>query len=280
MAVRTAWTGAVNFGGFPLHLAAYPVAQSKSADSFKSLCPCHSQPIVQVKTCATTGDTIANDALLKGAEMSKGNIYALDTAAVEAIKAGESTKELDIERFPSLDTIPLWLADKKLRITANPKVPGSEQAANILWNGLRAGERAAVIDGWVMKAGSRPATLVIYADDDGLVGVTMPYSTSLNELPKGAFTEDEKAAAMFEAFVEAQDYSTDDFDIGVYVDMYRERRDEVIAKAIKGEPIEVASTEKPASAAPDLMAAMQAAMSATPKPAGKKKPAAKKKAKA
>lgn len=278
MAVRTAWTGAVNFGGFPIHLAAYNATTSKSADSFKGLCPCHKQPIAQIKTCAVTGDTIANDDLLKGAEMSKGNIYALDKAAVDAIKAGESTKSVDVERFAPLDTIPVWLADKSFRITADPKAPGADASANILWNGLRATGRAAVIDGWIQKASSRPALLVIYADDEGLIGLTLPYPTSLvTDVPKGAFEENEKAAAMFDAFVETQDYSTDDFDFSAYVDMYRERRDELIAKAIKGEPIVVPDAPAPKQSGPDLMAAMEAAMAATSKaPAKKRKPAAKK----
>lgn len=281
MAVRTAWTGAVNFGGFPIHLAAYNATISKAADSFKSLCPCHKQPITQVKTCATTGDTIANDDLLKGAEMSKGNIYSLDKAAVDAIKEGESTKAVDVERFAALDTIPVWLADKAFRVIADPKVPGADASANVLWNGLRATGRAAVIDGWIQKASSRPALLVIYADEQGLIGLTLPYPTGLaTDAPKGKFDEDAKAAKMFDAFVEAQDYSTDDFDFSAYVDMYRERRDELIAKAIKGEPITVADAKPAKQSGPDLMAAMEAAMAATAKPAAKKKSAAKKKAKA
>lgn len=281
MAARTAWTGSVNFGGFPIPLAAYSATSSKSADSFKSLCPCHSQPISQIKTCATTGEKIDNADLLKGAEMSKGNIYTLDKAALEAISSGESTKSVDVERFASYASFErhLWLADKSFRIIADPKFPGSDKSANVLWNGLRASERVAVIDGWISRAGARPATLVIYADDDGLIGVTLPYERQLVAgLPAGGFGEDEKAAAMFEAFVDAQDYSTDDFDLGTYVDMYRERRDDLIAKAVKGEPIEAADVKPAAPSGPDLMAAMEAAMAGAAKP--KAKPARKAKAKA
>lgn len=279
MAARTAWTGAINFGGFPIHLAAYNATTSKAADSFKSLCPCHHEPIRQIKTCAKSGAMIEEAQLEKGVEFSK-KLYVLDPDDVQNIKDRESTKELTIERFAPLASIPMWLSDKVFRFTPDAKVPGSNGPANILWNGLAATERAAVVDGWVQRTGSRPALLAIYADPDGdLIGVTLPYQTGLAETPKGGFESDAKAAAMFEAFVDSQGYTTAEFDHEAYVDMYRERRDEMIARTMKGEPLPAAAQPAPTSAGPDLMAAMQAAMGATGKPkAGKKPAAAKKKA--
>lgn len=279
MAARTAWTGAINFGGFPIPLAAYNMVASKSAESFKSLCPCHKQPIKQHKVCEVSGEVLATEDLLKGTDVT-GRIWALDKAATDAIRSAESTKELEVERFAPLDSVPTWLATGQFRFTAAPKAPGAESSANVLWNGLHASKRAAIIDGWIPRAGSRPTTLAIYADDDGaLVGITLPYRTALNEVPAGAFSEDEKAQAMFEAFVESQGYSTEPFDISEYVDLYKERRDELIAKAIKGEPLPTAPEPTAKPAGPDLMAAMEAAMGKA-KPAKKKSSPAKKKAKA
>lgn len=276
MADRTAWTGAINFGGFPINVAAYSVTVSKAGDSFKSLCPCHKQPIKQKKVCEVTGDVIEHAELLKGVQVASG-IAVVDKDAAEAIRAGESTKSVEIERFAPLDTVPINLGTGSMRVVADPKTPGAEGPANILWNGLRSTGRAAIIPGWVMKSGSRPRTLAVYADEKGLIATILPYATDLKAIPNASFAEDEKAQAMFEAFVQAQDYCMDDFDVLAYADTYKEEREKLVTAALNGEVVTVEDKPVPAASGPDLMAAMQAAMEAA-KPA--KKAPAKKRAKA
>lgn len=262
MAARSAWAGAINFAGFPLNVKAYAIT-GKSAQSFKTVCGCHQQPITAPKVCAKTGD--APDETHSAWEVSRGQLVVLPDDAVEALKSGEATRMCEIERFAPIDSIPFELSKGVYRLVHDDKVPGSEGPVNILWNGLRSTERAAVIDGWCPRSGSRPTTLAIHADSVGLLANTLPYLTDLKDAPQGSFAEDDKAAAVFEQFVEAN-YLTENYDLSTYVDTYAERRGELIAKAMAGETIEIASVEAPKPVTADLMAAMTAALEVTPKP--------------
>lgn len=278
MAAKATWTGAITFGGFPIHLRAYNVIRSRSAESFKTLCPCHQKPVTAPKTCAETGDVVALDDCFKGVEVSRGDVRMLDEASVEAIKDSESTKQLAIDQLAPIASVPLHLALGHYRLVPDEKVAGSEGPANILWNGLLGGERALVTE-WVLRAGSRNQLVAIHADVHGLNGTTLPYSTDFNEVPEFGFTRDPEATKMFEAFSAQQGIDMGDFAHSQFVDAYGERRKAAIEAALAGKPIVVPEGAKAAPAVPDLMAAMAAALDGAKAPA-KPKRAAKPKTKA
>lgn len=261
---RSAWTGAINFAGFPINVTAYAVT-GKSAQSFKTLCGCHDQPVVAPKVCAVTGEEPSDTN--KGWEVAKDKLAIIPADALEALKESGTTT-LEVERFSPLGSVDFSFSKSLYRFVADPKVAGAQGPVNILWNGLRKTARAAVIDGWIPRAGSLPTTLVIHADDVGLRANTMPYLTDLRDTPSGEFAEDAKAAAVFEQFVDTN-YLVADYDLSVYSDTYSEKRAALVAKAIAGEQITVETVEAPAPPAPDLMAAMQAALGDTPKPKAK-----------
>lgn len=272
MAARATWTGAITFGGFPIHLRAYNVVKSRSAESFKNLCPCHQKPVVMPKTCAETGDTVNTEDLLKGVEVARGDVRLLSEDAVEAIKDSEATKQLEIAQLPPVESVPLHLALAHYRLVPDEKVAGSEGPANILWNGLLGGGRALITE-WTIRAGSRNSLVAIHADVHGLNGTTLPYSTDFNEVPEHAFTPDEQATAMFEAFSAQNGIDMGDFAHKQFVDAYGERRKAAVEAALAGKPIAVPESAKAAPAVPDLMAAMAAALEGAKAPAKKKAPA-------
>lgn len=286
MAARAAWSGAITFGGFPIHVEAYSLLKSASADSFKGLCPCHHEPITQVKRCATTDDVIANDMIVKGAVVGRGKsatYHPLTAEVVDAIAAGagERSSALEILALPPAVSVPFHLATGRYRIVPDKDVAGSEGPVGILWNGLMASERA-LISTWSKRAGSKPVPMAMRADIYGLTAVDLPFVTDLNDgVPEHKFEANEQAQAMFEQFASMQGYSTDEFSHVALVDEYAERRADLIAKAIAGEKFEPSEVATQAVAAvPDLMAAMQAALSNATPPAKAKKPKPKAKVKA
>jgi non-homologous end joining protein Ku len=118
---------------------------------------------------------------------------------------------------------------------------------------------------------------VIVADVYGLDLLWLPHYSELKTPPEWAPEENEAAGEMFEAFVTQAGYVLDDFSWPQYESRYEARRAEAVEKAIKGEIVHAPADAAPAKqAAPDLMAAMQAALASAPKP----KKAAKKAAKA
>jgi non-homologous end joining protein Ku len=282
MAVRSSWSGAIEFAGFPINVSAYAVLQSASSDSFKGVCDCHQQPVKQDKFCSVDGSRVARAneqagtngliGISKAVEVTKGQFAVLSEAAIESIESSQRTDVVRIERVCSLDSVPLHTATGCMRLIANDKVPGSDGPVAILWNGLRDG-RAAVIEGFSPRSGAKPQLLVVYADDSGLLASTLPYADRVQSVPGAAPAIDDQQAAMFEKFV-AVTYPTDDFDHGAYVNDYKQRRDDASATALAGGTVTAPQSAPAPMAAPDLMAAMQASLAAVkskPKPKARPK---------
>lgn len=281
-AAISAWQGAIDFGGFGINLRAYNLIQSRSAQSFKNLCPCHQQPVVMPKRCPVDGTEVNTDECAKGHQVSRGNIVVVPPEAVEQIKNAESTQLLEIKQLPKRDSVhELALATQHYRLVPNSDVPGSEQPAQILWNGLHASERVLVTE-WVPRAGSRDSLLVVDADEFGLTGHVVPYASEIKDTAEFKPVPDERAAGMFEAFATQAGISMDSFHHADFESAYEARRRIAIEAALSGEPIPAGAAPTKAAAVPDLMALMSAAVEeakATKKPAPKKpapKPAAKK----
>jgi DNA end-binding protein Ku len=268
MAARSAWSGAINFAGFPLHVSAYNLIASKQADSFKTIAP-DGHPVRQ-QYVDSSGSVVERDQCSKGAQIGKDKVVVLKPEAVEQIQNAEKSEVVEAHSFPLAESIPMHLATGHFRFVPNGKVPGSAQSVGILWNGLRKTKRALVVDGFVPRAGSRPVLLAIHADEYGLTGNVLPYTTGLNAVPEHKFVADAAQASMFEQFV-AQNYTTDDFAHASHEDTYAKRRADVIAKAVAGEPIVTTAGEAKAEPVPDLMAAMEASLKAVSKKGGKKK---------
>lgn len=281
MAPRSAWDGAIILGGFPIAVSAYSLLNSPSAESFKGLCVCHQQPVTMPKRCAVDDTVLGPDQILKGVQTGGRGKTATYTAlppdAVAALTNAERSTTLEIAKLPGADTVPWHLATGRYALVPNDKVPGSDGPVGILWNGLLASGRALVSE-WSKRAGSRPVLMALRASDDGLMAVDLPFASSLKvDVPRHPFEVNEQAQGMFDAFVAQIGYDTADFVHDEFEDTYKAKRDELVAKALAGETIDVQPVQA-APAVPDLMAAMQAALAGAQAPA--KKAPAKKKAKA
>ena len=276
MAPRSAWSGAITLGGFPINVVAYSLLNSPSADSFKNLCACHHEPIVMPKRCKIDDKPLADSDMVKGIARGRGKnatFVPVPAEAVEALTDAERTKTLEILRLPKVASVKWHLATGRYRLVPDPDVPGSEGPTGILWNGLLASERA-VISEWAKRAGSRPVLCAIRADEYGLTAIDLPYASSLKvDAPEHKFEVNEQAQQMFEMFVQQLGISTDDFAHAAFEDTYAQRRAELVEKALNGEVIEVEKAEVEATPAVDLMAAMSAALANAKPPA---KPKAKK----
>ncbi len=266
---RHSWQGAVDFGGFNIHMRAYGLIKSKSAESFKTLCPCHESPVVAPKMCAVNQIAVDVAECGKGVKVGK-EIKPLTQEAIDALAKGERTEVIPILALPERASVPLHLALKHFRFVPDKDVAGAEGPTGILWNGLLGSDRVLVSE-WVARAGSRNELVAISADTHGLTGVVLPYVTDFNDVPEHAFTVDPQAAAMFEAFAAQQQINLDDFAHTTYVDAYGERRKKAIEAALAGKAVPTDAKAPAKQAVPDLMAAMSAALAgATPPP---KKPA-------
>ncbi len=65
---RSMWKGAVSFGMVSIPVRMYLATESRSV-SFRSLCPCHQQPIKQKRHCSVTDDVLEWKDVIKGYEL-------------------------------------------------------------------------------------------------------------------------------------------------------------------------------------------------------------------
>lgn len=257
---RSSWRGSITFAGFPISVKAYNTTKSRSNDSFKTLCPCHGQPIKAPRVCATDGTEIPSSDLHKGVEVSKGNFVRLPDDALASIESAAKTVALD-PSFAPAHTIPLHLSTGSYMIVPDDKVPGSDKPVAILREALANGGYALVAE-WTPRAGSRDSIIVMRPHPDGIIANTLPYTTELvADVPKFVAPPVEEAERqMFEQVI-AANYTPKDFDHTALVSRYKERRDAAVRAALNGQPIE--AQEAAQTAVPDMMAALKASLAQT-----------------
>jgi DNA end-binding protein Ku len=261
---KSSWSGAITFAGLPIPVKAYSLASTTKNESFKTLCACHGEPIKQANTCATDGTTLAADKQRKGVEHGKGNYVVLDTNVITQITGtAGSTVALEIQKVCPLSTINLHAHLGGYVIVPEPK-KGAEKPVAILWQ-LLAKQDAAIVTNWTMRAGSRDATLAIYAGPNGLLAATLPQEHQLSSPPvfdASSIAVDPAELAMFEGFVASVPHG--DYKPADFPSQYNDRRAKAIEAAVSGAPIPATAAAAPA-AVPDLMAALSASLAATEK---------------
>lgn len=260
MATRSDWAGSVLFAGFPISFRAYKrVRDRRSEAGFKMLDPKFHAPVKQA-WLDQEGTLIQRADTVKGVE-ANGGFHVLPNEALELIEAQGRSTSIEIKEFSPRETVDFSLALTSFVLTPDEKVAGSEGPVNILWNGLRATGRVAVIEGWAQKGNSKPSTLVIDATENGLIGYVEPFRAEVNPVPTWTPTPDEKQASVFSAFAE-QNYTIADFSLDDFTDTKNERHAAAIAMAISGEASVPEELTAPAPAVPDLMAALEASLAA------------------
>jgi non-homologous end joining protein Ku len=267
MSANRAGRFAVDLAGFPINLSLYSKVIGQRSKSFRMIAP-SGQPAKQQYVDPGNKDVvITRDECGKGVENGDGFVL-LTPEAQAAIEAGVKTELAELRQLVPCGTVPWDLAINRFAVLPDDKVPGSEQSANILWNGLR--EKGLAYITQVSLAGKHDSILAIYADDAGLHAAALPFAVELYDVPGHTFTPDDAQADMFGQFVEANyEESMGDFAHASFVSEYRTRRDAAIESVLAGKKVTVKAPVAK-SATPDLMAALQA---------GVKKPAAKGKAK-
>ncbi len=266
MTPRADWRGAILFASFPVPVAAYKRVRRDRGDSFKMIDPKDKLPVNRIYV-DHNGDKVEYDDLGRGVVVGEV-IHALPPEALEQIERASRSTFVEIERFAPLNTIALDLSLESYVITFDDKVPGSEQSIQTFWNGLKASGRAAVIQDWCPRSGSKPSTLVIYATDEGLIGNIMPFKFEVKPCPSFTPAVDKGAQKMAAMAIDTM-YPTGPFDLEAYRDGHAERRQAAIDMALAGEPIP-AGEAVPKPAAPDLMQALAAKLEgAGTKPARK-----------
>src|SRR5437588_1443404 len=101
---RSMWKVAVSFVMFAIPVRLYLATESKSV-SFRSLCPCHKQPIKQKRHCAVDDKVIEYKDVLRGFEVGKDRYVLVDDEDLDNLPLA-SAHTIEIVEFVDSNQIP------------------------------------------------------------------------------------------------------------------------------------------------------------------------------
>lgn len=268
-----AWSGAFELAGFSLNVRLWKRTKSVRHESFRTLAP-DGEPVNQVFIHPDTEEVVARDKTKKGVKVGKDTFVPLTPEAESTITESTKTALATPAYFAPMSTVDLSLALGSFVVTPDDNVPGSEKPVNIMWNGLRK-SGLAYMTVLSMRGGSPDVQLALYADDEGLWAVSLPFAPEVKPVPAHDFEPDDKQADLFGRFVEGE-YEVKDFDLAAQESEYAARREQTIQAVLDGKELDSPPVRTTADT-PDLMAKLEETIEQN-KRQSKSKPKPKKKA--
>lgn len=281
MASKSVWSGALTLGPMlTLHLEATK-ATDKYAGSQKlvEVCSCHLQPFARTTVCATSGKARDAGMMVKAVEKPDGTFAQVDDSAITAAMVKEMVPLAVVSR----SDLPIYAISDFWRLRPSKKVPGSGQAVAYVLAWLSARD-VAVVARYPYSGHQHIVSLL--AVDGALGMVRLRYEQELREVEPEHRPSDQQGQPFLvpgralTLIDEVVSELPTNLNLAVMEDASVRERATLIAQVIGGEaPTRPAETAASEPAVPDLMAALEGAMSNKPK-AKKASPASAPKVKA
>jgi DNA end-binding protein Ku len=265
--MRTLWRGAISFGLVSIPIRVYTATEEKTL-KFNQLHEKDHGRIKYKRVCATDGEEVPYDEIVKGFEYEKDRYVILSDDELDSVPV-ESTRTIDIAQFVDRSEIdPIYY---KKTYYLGPEEAGVK-AYQLLRDALREGDRVGIAK---VSFRDKEHLAAVRLMDDVLVLDTMFWPDEVREAefpelekkPKVSDKELQMATSLIENL-------TEPFKPDAYTDEYREALLDIVEKKVEGEEIEVIEAPEPTKVV-DLMEALRASVEQTKT----KKPAAKSSAK-
>ena len=264
---RAIWSGAISFGlvNIPVKLFS---AVSRKTVRFHQIDSKSGQRIRQQRV-GPDGEEVQYDDIVKGYEISPDRYVTIEPGELEALEP-QKTRTIDIEAFVDLDQIdpifydhPYYLAPDK----------GAEKAYKLLVDAMEEAGKVAIAR---VVIRSKESLVALRPRDGALAMETMLFADevippdSLDELTVDGGKTSERELEMAKQLIESL---SADFEPDQYRDEYRDRVLDLIERKAAGETITIETPEEEPRKVPDLMAALEASISAAkgPSESGSKK---------
>lgn len=265
---RPIWSGAISFG-----LVSIPVklfnAVSKKAVSFNQIDSRNGARIKLKKTNAETGEDVTDDEIVKGYEITKGNYVIIDPDELDQF-VPTASRTIDIEEFVDLDEIDPIYFDSPYYVA-----PDKVAKPYALLTRAMADTNKVGIARFVMRG--KQYVAAVRAADGHLVLSTMVYADEvvdahgIDEIEEAATVDvSDRELTMATQLVESL---AGEFEPDRFHDLYREQVLELIEQKASGEEWSAPERTEATPKVVDLMAALEASVSAA-KEARKRHPAA------
>lgn len=267
--MHTMWKGSISFG-----LVNIPIKMFASTDDkdvkFKYLHKECRTPIKQQRICPTCEREVEWNDIVKGFEYETGRFVIIDEEEMDAVKP-DATKAIEILDFVNLSEIDPIYFNKSYYLS--PQETGGK-AYHLLRQAMNDSGKIGIAK-ITIRTKESLAALRVYKNLLVLETIFYPDEIRAVELVPGIPDNIKLEQKELDMAIHLIDNLTTEFEPEKYKDEYREALQEIIAKKIEGEEIEMPK-EAPRRNIIDLMQALQASIEETEKEQkGRKKPARK-----
>ena len=252
---RSMWKGAISFGMVAIPVRLYLATESKSV-SFRSLCPCHKQPIKQKRHCPVDDKTLDYKDVLRGFEISKDAFVVMDDEDFDNLPLA-SAHTIDVQEFVDGSEIPAELYMKQAYYLEPEKVGIKPYC--LMREALKDMGKVAV-GKIALRDREHMATMRPFGK--GMIVNSLHWPDEIRSMEElnlpSEVKIDKREMAMAKMLIENL---SDEFDPERYHDEYREAILRVARAKADGEEFTVAEPESPKVM--DLMAALKASVEAS-----------------
>jgi DNA end-binding protein Ku len=264
---RAIWSGAISFGLVNIPVKLYS-AVSKKTVRFHQIDAESGQRIRQQRVNPGSGEEVPYDQIVKGYEISPDRYVTITPEELESLEP-QKTRTIDIEEFVDLEQIdpiyydhPYYLAPDK----------GAAKAYKLLLDAMEEADKVAIARVVIRSkenlvalrsyGGAITMETMLFPDE-----VTQPESIEELSAVDGDVKTTKRELDMAKQLIESL---SGDFDPSGYRDEYRERVLDLIERKAAGETITIEEPVAEQKEVPDLMAALEASISASKSPPKKK----------
>ncbi len=264
---RAIWSGAISFGLVNIPVKLYS-AVSKKTVRFHQIDAESGQRIRQQRVNPGSGEEVPYEQIVKGYEISPDRYVTITPEELESLEP-QKTRTIDIEEFVDLEQIdpiyydhPYYLAPDK----------GAAKAYKLLLDAMEEADKVAIARVVIRSkenlvalrpyGGAITMETMLFPDE-----VTQPESIEELAAVSGEVKTTKRELDMAKQLIESL---SGDFDPSGYRDEYRDRVLDLIERKAAGETITIEEPAAEKKEVPDLMAALEASISASKSPPKKK----------
>ena len=263
MAARSIWKGSISFGLVNIPIKLYSAAEDKTF-SFNQLCK-KGHRIQYKRWCPVEETEVPYQEIQKGYEIAKDNYALIEKEELEKIKL-KTTKTIDIKEFVDAKELDPIFVQKSYYVAPDNKTP--DKAYLLLVNILKNTDKIAI--GKVVLR-EREQLVALRAFQRGIIMHLLHYldeirpMDEIKEISASATNKiklEEQELALGKMLVEQ--LGSTRFDISNYSDAYASELERLIKAKSQGK-IHTVESEEPEEATKDLLEALKASITKSPR---------------
>ncbi|MGH2689823.1 MAG: Ku protein [Actinomycetota bacterium] len=252
--MKSIWNGAITFGLITIPVRMYSTVEEKSF-KFNQLHAADNGRIRYKRTCATCGEEVPWDQIVKGYEVEKDTYIVFTEEELERLPS-DSIRAIDIVAFVPLEEIDPVHFQRSYYLAPEPT---GRKAYALLEKALGQSRRVGIAK---VSLREKEYLATVRTRDGVFILETMYWPDEIRapefeQLAQSVEVRPQELA-MAETLIEQL---SDHFDPAAFTDSYRARLEEAVKAKIEGREVTVAPQEEP-TAVLDLMEALKASVDA------------------